>query len=116
MFRLSPKRSIRRSSFGTGFANVRSRGQLPERREDMMTTPQVNTVGVFAGRTQADRSVTELRQAGFHEDQIAVAVPRGDGPGAATGIVVTVQADHRHDEAVTILQYNGAQSTQRVAR
>ena len=44
------------------------------------TTEQRSTaVGVFEDRRQADTAVTELRQAGFREDQIGVAGRRAEG-------------------------------------
>src|SRR5512143_3925385 len=52
-----------------------------------MTTEQRSTVvGVFEDRRQADEAITELRQAGFREDQIGVATRQAEGetPGATT--------------------------------
>src|SRR5512135_2812682 len=44
------------------------------------TTEQRSTVvGVFEDRHQADAAVSELRQAGFREDQIGIAVRRAEG-------------------------------------
>lgn len=51
------------------------------------TTEQRSTaVGVFEDRRQADEAITELRQAGFREDQIGVATRQAEGeaPGATT--------------------------------
>lgn len=94
-----------------------------------MATPQTNVVGIFEDRTQADQAVTELRRAGFREDHIMVAehgrgqTDAGPAPKAAPGDVaevrrtlVTVRADHRHAEALTLLQRHGAHDIQRVAR
>ncbi|MBX6313472.1 MAG: general stress protein, partial [Isosphaeraceae bacterium] len=41
-------------------------------------------VGVFTDRTQADRAISELRQAGFRDDQIGVAGRHTDETGAVT--------------------------------
>ena len=49
------------------------------------TTEQRSTVvGVFEDRQQADAAVNDLRQAGFREDQIGVAVRGAEGEKEAT--------------------------------
>ncbi len=70
--------------------------------------------GVFRDRDTARRAVDELRQAGFPEDQIAVAdrkgrfVSEGPAPVPHTGrTLVTVRAPGRYEEASAILRRHG---------
>jgi Protein of unknown function (DUF2934) len=49
-----------------------------------MTEQRSTVVGVFEDQHQADAVVTELRQAGFREDQIGIAVRREEGETEAT--------------------------------
>jgi hypothetical protein len=93
-------------------------------------------VGVFEDQAQAEQAVNELRSAGFGDDQVNLVVYRAPGPGEeiisdekrieagegrtdeAPGIfkekpevtrtVVTVKAEGREQEALTILHRNGA--------
>ena len=93
-------------------------------------------VGVFEVQAQAEQAVNELRSAGFSDDQVNLVVHRAPGTGEdiitdekrieagesrtdeAPGIfkgksevtrtVVTVKAEGREQEAVAILQRNGA--------
>src|SRR4051812_31361857 len=53
----------------------------------MATSEPSTVVGVFEDHRQADRAVTDLRQAGFGEDQIGIALRQGEGStgAAATG-------------------------------
>src|SRR5512147_2887087 len=44
-----------------------------------ITEQRSTVVGVFEDRHQADAAVSELRHAGFREDQIGVAVRRAEG-------------------------------------
>jgi len=66
-----------------------------------MTNQKRSTiVGVFHDRTQADRAVTELRQAGFREDQIGVAGRHAEGVGE-TVVAGTEEGSHAGTGAVT---------------
>src|SRR4051812_45369918 len=48
-------------------------------RSLMATTKRSTVVGVFEDRQQADRAVAELRQSGFRDDQIGLAMRQTDG-------------------------------------
>ena len=51
----------------------------------MAVTPQRSTiVGVFEDRRQADQAVAELKQAGFGDEQIGLAMRHQDGTGASS--------------------------------
>jgi len=93
-----------------------------------MPIPQTNVVGVFENTLRADRAVTELRRAGFDNDNASIAVRLESAPAVTDGadpgadralpsrVVVSVQAEERHGEVADILTAQGAQSTQWVAR
>jgi len=49
-----------------------------------MTQQRSTVVGVFTDRVHADQAVSELRNAGFREDQIGVAMRHTDGGADAT--------------------------------
>ena len=102
----------------------------------MTESDRSTMVGVFEVQAQAEQAVHELRSAGFGDDQIHLVVHRAPGtgediitdekrievgerrtdeaPGLFTGkpevtrTVVTVQAEGREQEAVAILDRNGA--------
>jgi len=66
-----------------------------------MTNQKRSTVvGVFHDRTQADRAVTELRQAGFRDDQIGVAGRHTEGL-SETAVAGTEEGSHAGTGAVT---------------
>ena len=65
-------------------------------------------VGAFENRHQADTALSELRQAGFREDQIAVAEARSIGGSESDRTTVTVTAEGRYDEATALLRRHGA--------
>lgn len=73
----------------------------------METTDQSNIVGVFRDRAKADYAIDGLKQAGFREDQIKLAVY---SPQTAedSRFVLTVIAGDREQEAFGILFDNGA--------
>ena len=74
------------------------------------TSEQRSTVvGAFEDRHQADAAISELRQAGFREDQIAVEEgARYYGESKSNQTTVTVTAEGRYDEATAILRRHGA--------
>jgi uncharacterized protein (TIGR02271 family) len=74
------------------------------------TSEQRSTVvGAFEDRHQADTAISELRQAGFREDQIAVEEEaRSYGGSESHRTTVTVTAEGRYDEATAILRRHGA--------
>jgi len=83
----------------------------------MNTVDYSHIVGVFRDRTQADRAVEELKQAGIGEDQIEVTeynlrtTEEAEGLSrynANTRIIVHVQAEGKEQGAVGILVQNGA--------
>ena len=65
-------------------------------------------VGAFENRHQADTALSELRQAGFREDQIAVQEARSVGGSESDRTTVTVTAEGRYDEATALLRRHGA--------
>jgi len=72
------------------------------------TESHSTVLGAFEDRREAEFAVGELRQAGFHEDKIRVGEVRyyrGDSEAVRTS--VTVDANGRTDEAVTILRRHG---------
>ncbi len=73
----------------------------------METTDQSNIVGVFRDRAKADHAIDGLKQAGFREDQIKLAVY---SPQTAedSRFILTVIAGDREQEAFGILFDNGA--------
>ncbi len=83
----------------------------------MNTVDYSHIVGVFRDRSQADRAVEELKQAGIGEDQIEVteyylrtteeaeSSPRYN---SNSRIIVHVQAEGKEQGAVSILVQNGA--------
>ena len=74
------------------------------------TSEQRSTVvGAFEDRHQADTASSELRQAGFREDQITVEEEaRSYGGSESNRTTVTVTAESRYDEATAILRRHGA--------
>ena len=83
----------------------------------MNTVDYSHIVGVFRDRTQADRAVEELKQAGIGEDQIEVTeyilrtteeAESSARYNANTRIIVHVQAEGKEQGAVGILVQNGA--------
>jgi len=59
-----------------------------------MTQQRSTVVGVFEDRRHADKAVNDLRDAGFRDDQIGVAMRHGDtGTASATGDAVTTTGD-----------------------
>jgi stress response protein YsnF len=74
------------------------------------TSEQRSTVvGAFEDRHQADTAISELRQAGFREDQIAVEEEaRSSGGSESHRTTVTVTAESRYDEATAILRRHEA--------
>ena len=102
----------------------------------MTESNRSTVVGVFADESQADLAVNELRTAGFRNDQINLEVRRSvagdediseqntesqEGYGVAGVLptviesqpvvshsIVTVLAEGREEEALSILQRNGA--------
>src|SRR5512132_2776561 len=73
------------------------------------TSEQRSTVvGAFEDRHRADTAISELRQAGFREDQIAVAEARSYGGSESDRTTVTVTAEGRYDEATALLRRHGA--------
>ena len=73
------------------------------------TSEQRSTVvGAFEDRHQADTAISELRQAGFREDQIAVEDARFVGGSESNRTTVTVTAEGRYDEATALLRRHGA--------
>src|SRR5512142_2952271 len=73
------------------------------------TSEQRSTVvGAFEDRHQADTAISELRQAGFREDQIAVEEARSYGGAESDRTTVTVTAEGRYDEATALLRRHGA--------
>ena len=83
----------------------------------MNTVDYSHIVGVFRDRSQADRAVEELKQAGIGEDQIEVTeynlrtTEEAEGSSrynANTRIIVHVQAEGKEQGAVGILVQNGA--------
>ena len=73
------------------------------------TSEQRSTVvGAFEDRHQADTAISELRQAGFREDQIAVEEARSVGGSESDRTTVTVTAEGRYDEATALLRRHGA--------
>src|SRR5512147_3274910 len=73
------------------------------------TSEQRSTVvGAFEDRHQADTAISELRQAGFREDQIAVEEARYYGGSESDRTTVTVTAEGRYDEATALLRRHGA--------
>jgi uncharacterized protein (TIGR02271 family) len=81
------------------------------------TSEQRSTVvGAFEDRHQADTAISELRQAGFREDQIAVEEEaRSYGGSESHQTTVTVTAEGRYDEATAILRRHGAYDLQLTA-
>jgi uncharacterized protein (TIGR02271 family) len=74
-----------------------------------VTSEQRSTVvGAFEDRHQADTAISELRQAGFREDQIAVEDARFVGGSESNRTTVTVTAEGRYDEATALLRRHGA--------
>src|SRR5512143_3099567 len=73
------------------------------------TSEQRSTVvGAFEDRHQADTAISELRQAGFRGDQIAIAEARSVGGSESDRTTVTVTAEGRYDEATALLRRHGA--------
>ncbi|MBV8265285.1 MAG: DUF2382 domain-containing protein, partial [Planctomycetaceae bacterium] len=73
------------------------------------TSEQRSTVvGAFEDRQQADTAISELRQAGFREDQIAIQEDRSVGGPESDRTTVTVTAEGRYDEATALLRRHGA--------
>src|SRR5512135_3224139 len=73
------------------------------------TSEQRSTVvGAFEDRHRADTAISELRQAGFREDQIAVQEARSVGGSGSDRTTVTVTAEGRYDEAMALLRRHGA--------
>jgi uncharacterized protein (TIGR02271 family) len=73
------------------------------------TNEQRSTVvGAFENRHQADTAISELRQAGFREDQIAIEEARFVGGSESDRITMTVTAEGRYDEATALLRRHGA--------
>src|SRR5512144_3301629 len=73
------------------------------------TNEQRSTVvGAFEDRHQADTAISELRQAGFREDQIAIEEARFVGGSESDRPTVTVTAEGRYDEATALLRRHGA--------
>src|SRR5512135_1159563 len=73
------------------------------------TSEQRSTVvGAFEDRHRADTAISELRQAGFREDQIAVQEARSIGGSESDRTTVTVTAEGRYDEATALLRRHGA--------
>jgi len=71
-------------------------------REDFMKAAQGSTViGVFEDRRHADQAVNELRQAGFREDQIGVAMRHDTGTTAASTGTADSATDETDSEAGT---------------
>jgi len=63
-----------------------------------MTQQRSTVVGVFTDRVHADQAVSELRKAGFREDQIGVAMRHTD---AGTDVVTDDEGSHAGSGAVT---------------
>ena len=75
-----------------------------------------SVVGAFEDRHQADPAISELRQAGFREDQIVVEEEARSGGGSESHrTTVTVTAEGRYDEATAILRRHGAYDLQLTA-
>ncbi|MBV8268765.1 MAG: YsnF/AvaK domain-containing protein [Planctomycetaceae bacterium] len=73
-------------------------------------------VGAFEDRHQADTAISDLRQAGFREDQIVVEEEARSGGGSESHrTTVTVTAEGRYDEATAILRRHGAYDLQLTA-
>ena len=82
-----------------------------------VTSEQRSTVvGAFEDRHQADTAISELRQAGFREDQIAVEDARFVGGSESNRTTVTVTAEGRYDEATALLHRHGAYDLRTTAR
>jgi uncharacterized protein (TIGR02271 family) len=74
-----------------------------------VTSEQRSTVvGAFEDRHQADTAISELRQVGFREDQIAVEEAQYYGGSESDRTTVTVTAEGRYDEATATLRRHGA--------
>ena len=73
----------------------------------MENTDQPNAAGVFRDRAKADHAIDELKQAGFREDQLKLALysPQREED---SRFIVTVRAGERQQDAVGILFSNGA--------
>ena len=73
-------------------------------------------VGAFEDRHQADTAISDLRQAGFREDQIVVEEEARSGGGSESHrTTVTITAEGRYDEATAILRRHGAYDLQLTA-
>ena len=66
--------------------------------------PRSTVVGAFEDRHQADTVISELRQAGFREDQIAIQEDRSVGGSESDRTTVTVTAEGRYDEATHVYE------------
>ena len=78
--------------------------------------PRSTVVGAFEDRHQADTAISDLRQAGFREDQIMVEEEARSGGGSESHrTTVTVTAEGRYDEATAILRRHGAYDLQLTA-
>jgi uncharacterized protein (TIGR02271 family) len=78
--------------------------------------PRSTVVGAFEDRHQADAAVSDLRQAGFREDQIVIEEEARSGGGSESHrTTVTVTAEGRYDEATAILRRHGAYDVQLTA-
>jgi hypothetical protein len=73
----------------------------------MENTDQPNVAGVFRDHAKADHAIDELKQAGFREDQLKLALY---SPQRAedSRFIVTVRAGDRQQDAVGILFSYGA--------
>ena len=69
---------------------------------------RATVVGVFEDRRRADTAISELRQAGFREDQIAVEEARSYNGPESDRTTVTITAEGRYDEATALLRRHGA--------
>jgi len=66
----------------------------------MTAQQRSSVVGVFEDRQQADRAISELRQAGFREDQIGVAMRHAEGT-ASAGTSADADDSHAGSGALT---------------
>src|SRR5512142_668095 len=87
-----------------------ARNEVRASGDDMAATSEQRStvVGAFEDRHQADTAISELRQAGFREDQIAVEEARSVGGSESDRTTVTVTAEGRYDEATALLRRHGA--------
>src|SRR5512144_2618038 len=87
-----------------------ARNEVRASGDDMAATSEQRStvVGAFEDRHRADTAISELRQAGFREDQIAVEEARSVGGSESDRTTVTVTAEGRYDEATALLRRHGA--------